>query len=95
MRKIEKEMIEAIQNGENWSKANTMVVTNPTGNSDVYLHGQHIACCSPIGRGAFHIAVNKDTLRRWPTNTTKSRLRALSVDVYTKNFVVYVEGVAI
>jgi streptogramin lyase len=44
MRKIEKEMNYAIAQGRNWSSANTMVRVEPeTRESNVYLHGHHIA----------------------------------------------------
>ena len=43
----------------------------------VYLHGNLIAC---IGATT---AVQMETLRRWPTMTTISRLRALGVDITT------------
>ena len=44
MRKIESQMIQAIQGNRNWSNANTSVTFDPeTGDSKVYLHGNHIA----------------------------------------------------
>lgn len=88
MRLIEKEMLNAINNGNNWSKDNTQVV-HINGIAQVYLHGHHIA--SVYG----DVDVNTKTLASWPTNTTKSRLRALGVNVYTRNYVTYVDGVAV
>ena len=85
MRKIEKEMLQAINWGNNWAKDNTQVV-HINGIAQVYLHGHHIA--SVYG----DVEVNKDTLRKWPTVTTKSRLRALGVNVTTKNWVTYLDG---
>ena len=92
MRKIEKEMIKAIMNEQNWSNSNTMVAI-VDGDAWVYLHGHHIATvkgCLPLG-----LEVNKETLSNWPTVTTKSRLRALGADVYTRNYTTYLDGVAI
>ena len=70
MRKIESQMIQAIQGNRNWSNANTSVTFDPeTGNSKVYLHGNHIA------------TVTEDSLEMfdggWQSVTTKSRLNAL------------------
>jgi len=39
--------------------------------------------------------VNETTLKNYPTNTTKSRLRALGVPVSTKQGVIYLYGKAI
>ena len=67
MRKIEKQMNEAILNREDFKKDNTEVITI-SDCSFVYLHGNHIAT---VG----------DTLdicdAGWQTVTTKSRLNAL------------------
>ena len=69
MRKIEKQMNDAVANNENWASANTQVVTDQTGLSTVYLHGNKIA------------EVGDDFLRVFDgghqTKTTKSRLNAL------------------
>jgi len=46
MRVIEKEMLEAIKHGRDWSKDNTRTVVDAGYRSyfvDVYLHGNHIA----------------------------------------------------
>ena len=44
MRKIEQQMVDAIEAGESWSKDNTAVVYNElTDLIKVYLHGHHIA----------------------------------------------------
>ena len=67
MRKIERQMNEAILNGKDFRKDNTEVI-NIRGNAFVYLHGNHIAT---VG----------DTVdicdAGWQTVTTKSRLNAL------------------
>ena len=70
MRKIESQMIAAIQGNRNWSNANTCVTFDAeTGDSKVYLHGNHIA------------TVTEDSLELfdggWQSVTTKSRLNAL------------------
>ena len=70
MRKIESQMIAAVQGNRNWSSANTCVTFDPeTGASKVFLHGNLIA------------TVTEDTLELfdggWQSNTTKSRLNAL------------------
>jgi hypothetical protein len=87
MRQIEKEMCLAIGNKKNWIKSNTRVEYAPELNEPlracieharVYLWGNHI--------GTFvyslnRFDVNKETLAKWPTMTTKSRLRALGAKV--------------
>ena len=88
MRVIEKKMLEAIINLKYFSNSNTMVKTY-NGYSDIYLHGHHIAEYDNISN---KVKVNVDTLRNWPTNTTKSRLRALGVNVTTKKGVTYLDN---
>ena len=95
MRKIEQEMNRAILLGRNWASGNTAVVFNQSGSADVYLHGNHIANCCGVAPRQIHVTVNRNTLSRWPTPTTKSRLRALGVDVYTKNHTLYLHGEAL
>lgn len=92
MRKIEKQMIEAIKVGKAWQSGNTMVVPTSADNVAVYLHGNHIA---DVHRPAGFTLVNKDTLRQWQTPTTKSRLRALGADVATRKGITYLNNVAI
>ena len=87
MRKIEREMTTAVFLRRNWRNANTEVKIDGD-TALIYLHGHHIATVNYFGS----IEANVDTLRRFPTNTTKSRLRALGVDVYTKNHVTYLNG---
>ena len=89
MRKIEQQMVNAIQQGKNFTLDNTHVKIDAN-TAHVFLHGNHIASVvngEPI--------VNIETLRTYPTNTTKSRLRALGVNVYTKNFITYINEEAI
>lgn len=87
MRMIEKKMLRAIEQRRDWRQDNTRVSVSDIG-ADVYLHGHHIAFVALSGK----LRVNKDTLSRWPTPTTKSRLRALGADVYTRNWITYLDG---
>ena len=97
MRKIEEKMVAAVTNVENWSNGNTMVAWFGSAQRDnmhtgyVFLHGHHIATVYRDGT----VVPDLLTLAEWPTTTTKSRLRALGVNVYTKNFITYVDDVAI
>ena len=95
MRKIEIEMLAAVRARADWASGNTMVVHHhaPDGAAvaRVYLHGNHIA---DVPKGG-PVVVNIETLRRWPTNTTISRLRALGVDVRVKGRVPYIDGVRV
>ena len=71
MRKIEREMIQAIIDGRNWKKANTEVEAHPSGNNEmrVFLHGNNIASYKDGTLYINHCG--------WKTRTTKSRLNAL------------------
>ena len=95
MRKIEIEMLAAVRGFRNWSSGNTMVAPHrsPDGATvaRVYLHGNPIAEV-PVGGP---VAVNIETLRRWPTSTTVARLRALGVDVRIKGRVPYIDGIRV
>jgi hypothetical protein len=76
MRLIEKQMVDALKKGDNWSKDNTMVRWHSflTGNedyADVTLHGHRIASYFPKS-GVLHL---RDAGFR--TATTKSRLNVL------------------
>lgn len=82
MRVIEKAMVDAINAKKNMQRDNTRVVYYPdTNTSGVFLYGHHIGTFMHI-TGTFRPDI--ETLERWPTPTTKSRLRALGVKVYTK-----------
>ena len=70
MRKIEQQMIAAVQNNINWSSANTTVHFNEeTGESIVRLHGNKIAVVSDTDMTIFDGG--------YQSKTTKSRLNAL------------------
>ena len=72
MRKIESEMIAAINGNINWTKDNTSVIFED-GISSVYLHGNLIA------------EVDDNSIKLydggWQSNTTKSRLNALLSEI--------------
>lgn len=87
MRIIEIKMLEAIEACVvNWSLDNTSVHTIK-GGVEVQLHGHRIATVNENGE----VVVDTDTLKKWPTNTTKSRLRALGCNVYTKKGEIYLD----
>ena len=99
MRKIEREMIQAIIDRRSYNKANTSVSlyksatqmgcgldTDSASEMRVHLHGNHIASYTDDGR----LYINN---QGWKTVTTKSRLNALIKHVlgdmsgiYQKNF---------
>jgi hypothetical protein len=93
MRKIEAGMINAIANKKNWKKDNTRVLIRKARIGDgliahIYLHDNHLACAF-LDLSA--VSVNTETLRQWPTPTTKSRLRALGVHVETIKGKTYID----
>ena len=99
MRKIEKEMIMACvamrtmrnNKGEyTWTKDNTSVTNDYNGIIKVFLHGNHIAS---FVDGM--LSVNLDTLRKWPSMTTRSRLRALGADLVSIKGKLHLDGKSI
>jgi hypothetical protein len=100
MRKIEKLMIAAINSRRDWHLDNTAVYIVPaseTGNphgdrAEIKLHNNHIAT---FWYKAGELDVITGTLCRWPTPTTKSRLRALGANVMTKRGVTYLDDIAL
>ena len=81
MRVIEVEMVQAVRAQKNWSKDNTRVRVERDGLVEVYLFGNHIA---DVVDG--EVVTNLQTLAKWPTRTTKSRLRALnSINISTSS----------
>jgi len=96
MRKIEKAMLEAIKGKVSKTINNTAIEYLPALDTPtrarieytkIYLHGNHIASYAyELDRFDY----NPVTLATWPTNTTKSRLRALGFDVKTKKGRVFV-----
>ena len=91
MRKIETQMIQAIQNNKTWQSANTSVqFIEENETSKVYLHGNHIAT---VGDDYVEIFDGG-----YQSNTTKSRLNAIINEfcnaftdgVFQKDFAWYV-----
>ena len=102
MRKIESQMLNAVHNKlEKWTNNNTAVFYisasesgNPFGSrSEIYMHGNLIAEYWHDEKAP--LAVNRNTLARWQTPTTKSRLRALGANVSTRKGITYLNNVAI
>ena len=96
MRKIEIEMLAAVRFHANWSSGNTTVVRHRIPESGatvprVYLHGNHIADVPVVGP----VLVNIETLRRWPTSLTVSRLKALGANVSFQGGLLYIDGVRV
>lgn len=87
MRKIEEAMCEAVKNRKNFERSNTRVQVRDGGNwVKVFLHDNLIyTSCQESGKAQF-------TLAGWDTNTTRSRLRALGVDVCHVNGVPVYKG---
>lgn len=83
MRQIETRMVAALRDGREWRQDNTAVTADGT----VTLHGNRIAYYD-----GDTLVADIDTLRRWPTVTTKSRLRALGFDIQQRAGVIYLEG---
>lgn len=93
MRKIERQMMQAIADRKNFRCDNTTVRIAEEGTlASIYLHGNHIASVDLYAGSVF---VNKTTLARWPTPTTKSRLRALRVNVTTRKGITYLNDEAV
>jgi hypothetical protein len=93
MRKIELRMLQLIANKQSGNcSGNTTVFCHSQNNwCSVHLHGHHIATVSQNGI----VKPDLDTLKKYPTMTTKSRLRALGVNVSTRKRVVFVDDNAI
>lgn len=92
MRKIEKMMLQAANNNVKFSMGNTTVKPIDDNNCAIFLHGNHIA---DYNSNTGFVMVNKTTLQKWPSNTTKSRLCALGVNVYTLKGNTYINGESI
>lgn len=80
MREIEKRMLQAVANGENWSQGNTSTRAN-SGMVDIFLHGNRIATYNQSTR---QVIANDLMFYKWPTSTTKSRLNALGCHAVTR-----------
>ena len=88
MRKIEKQMNQALRTFSNWSSGNTTVTSTPN-EMLVHLHGNHIATLDKITMDLFIFDGG------WQSNTTKSRLNAILTEfadgssVFQRNFTWY------
>lgn len=94
MRQIEKQMNSAIREGRDWKSGNTEVRVG-TEFVEVFLHGNHIATIVKESGNARRVIPNSFTFARFPTATTRSRLRALGVNASVKNFHPCIDGVRI
>ena len=93
MRVIERNMLDAIETKVNWVCDNTEVEYHPRANtSTVYLFGNVIAWYL---HGCGSTIPSHMTLAEHPTATTKSRLRAMGVDVMTNMGTTYLNGEAV
>lgn len=98
MRKIESQMLAAIKAKQSKTIDNTRIEYLPALDTTtharieytkIYLHGHHIASYAyELNRFDY----NPMTLASWPTRTTKSRLRALGFNVYTKKGQTFVDS---
>ena len=96
MRQIEKDMLRAINERTNFRKDNTevrVIILDGNTISQVFLHGNHIADFVHAPQwGMGWTEINRDTLAQWPTVTTKSRLRALGVNLTQARGVISIDG---
>lgn len=92
MRKIEQQMVNAVRNrAVRFVNGNTWV-SGDGDKSQVFLHNNHIAT---VHHDTGKLDVNRYTLRKWPTKTTISRLRALGAKIETRKGVIYLNGEAL
>lgn len=89
MRKIEQQMLNAVKNKAIRFISGNTWVSGHGGTSQVFLHNNHIAT---VHHDTGKVDVNRYTLRKWPTATTRSRLRALGAKIETRKGVLYVNG---
>lgn len=83
MKEIEKKMVDAVDNGRNFTGNNT-TVRHEDGNTYVYLFGNLIYKIVD-GKAQFSMC-------GWNTTTTRSRLNALGVNVRSKEGQAYHNG---
>ena len=89
----ERKMLDAIETKVNWKRGNTEVVYHPNANySAVYLYNNLIAWHL---HAEAETIVSRETLANHPTRTTKSRLRAMGIDVMTNMGTTYLDGEAV
>ena len=83
MRQIEMEMFNAVNGRYNFKSGNTQVEIFDE-DVTVSLHGNYIFCIVD--------GVSYFSLAGWNTNTTRSRLNALGVEIHNKKGVPYYKG---
>jgi hypothetical protein len=93
MRKIEREMLEAISLKTDWSKDNTRV-NQYRGIANIYLYdnwiAQHVYATKYEYARTSPLTV---TFKEWPTTTTRSRLRALGINASIRKGKACIDGV--
>ena len=99
MRKIEQQMVNAVNNRDTWKGGNTEVSWNVNDSEgqlvgQVHLHGHLIAWLEQHD-GDIVVIPEKKTFRDCPTATTRSRLVALGVDACIRNFEACIDGVPV
>ena len=93
MRKIEQQMLNAVQNKLDWSKDNTRVEYVQEVDSSCIRLYEHII--ATFNHYTNTLITNKDVLLEWPAVTTKSRLRALGADLKQSKGILYLNGESI
>lgn len=94
MRKIEQDMLKAINAGRNWQQDNTRVHAI-IGGMEVQLHGNIIAVYEDVGGGDWQAVPNLKTFKKYPTRTTCSRLRALGIGAHIVKGQPHIDGVKV
>lgn len=95
MRKIEEKLVRAVRDWKSFHLDNTdfRIVSHRKG--EIYLHNNCIAKVVkhpwPIC-GKTYIYINEISLCGWNTPTTRSRLRALGVNIRQKDFMPILDG---
>ena len=79
MRKIERQMMDALHTRRPFKSGNTEVTREGT----VYLHGNRIAYRGETFRC---MVLDTDTVKRWNTVTTRSRCNAMGFSVRQRDF---------
>ena len=96
MRKIEQQMVNAVNSRRPWTGGNTQVSWDVNDSESkavgqVHLHGHLIAWIEQHD-GNIVVVPQKSTFRDWPTRTTRSRLVALGVNACIKDFEACIDG---
>ena len=99
MRKIEQQMVNAVNNRRPWSGGNTQVSWDVNDSESravgqVHLYGHLIAWLEQHD-GNIVVVPQESTFRNWPTRTTRSRLVALGVNACIKDFAPCIDGLAL